>query len=129
MSGTSTLPLDLFDQVVESCVVGARKPDPAIFQLLSKKLQLPPDKCVFLDDIGYNCKAARKLGFYTIKVSGNGLSALVELGNLLQLGDLTRTSPPDTGSVESLTIAESRTAGACASSGGSRAIASLISRL
>lgn len=57
-----------FDVFVESSVVGLRKPDPRIYQLVCERLHVAPDEAVFLDDIGGNLKAARALGMTTIKV-------------------------------------------------------------
>lgn len=57
-----------FHVVVESAVVGLRKPDPAIYELACRELGVPPARTAFLDDIGGNLKAARALGMTTIKV-------------------------------------------------------------
>lgn len=70
------------DVVVESAVVGLRKPDPAFFQLACEALAVDPVDCVFLDDLGVNCKAARQLGMHTIKVV-EPLSALTALEDVL----------------------------------------------
>lgn len=74
--------LDLFDVVVESSVVGLRKPDPAIFLLACERLAVEPRACVFLDDLGVNCKPARALGMATIKVVDPD-DALAELAALV----------------------------------------------
>ncbi len=58
----------LFDLVVESAVVGLRKPDPRIYLLACAQLAVEPDETVFLDDLGVNLKPARELGMTTIKV-------------------------------------------------------------
>lgn len=58
----------MFDVVLQSCKLGMRKPDPKIFKLACEKLETPPEQVVFLDDLGVNVKAARKLGLTTIKV-------------------------------------------------------------
>lgn len=47
-----------------------RKPNPLIYQLVLKKLQVEPSAAVFLDDLGENLKAAKALGITTIKVFG-----------------------------------------------------------
>ncbi|XP_060605115.1 acyl-CoA dehydrogenase family member 10-like isoform X1 [Ruditapes philippinarum] len=64
------IPLDLsmFDVVVESCKVGYRKPNPKIYEIVLKELDLPGEQCVFLDDMGGNLKAAKEFGIKTIKV-------------------------------------------------------------
>lgn len=60
---------ELFEVVIESSVVGLRKPDPRIYQLACERLGVTPEECVFLDDIGANLKGARALGMTTIKVN------------------------------------------------------------
>jgi len=58
-----------FDHVVESSKVGIRKPDPAIYRLACDALGVSPERCVYLDDLGINCKPAAALGMAAIKVS------------------------------------------------------------
>lgn len=60
--------LALFDVVVESSVVGVRKPDPAFYELACRELSIEPPAAVFLDDLGVNLKPARAMGMTTIKV-------------------------------------------------------------
>ncbi len=58
----------LFDVVVESSVVGVRKPDPRFYLRATEALGVEPGECVYLDDLGINLKPARELGMKTIKV-------------------------------------------------------------
>jgi HAD superfamily hydrolase (TIGR01509 family) len=51
---------DLFDGWVISHEVGLRKPDPAIYVLGAEKIGLPPEACVFVDDLGGNLKPRRR---------------------------------------------------------------------
>jgi putative hydrolase of the HAD superfamily len=74
----------LFDAILESRVLGVRKPDPRFYELACEELDVQPDECVFLDDLGVNLKPARGLGMHTIKV-GDPDVALAELGALLGL--------------------------------------------
>ena len=74
--------LDHFDHVVESCLVGKRKPEADIYTYSLDKLGVKADEAVFLDDLGHNLKAADQLGIATIKVS-DVPSALVKLQNML----------------------------------------------
>ena len=67
-----------FDVIVESSVVGVRKPDPRFYELACARLQIEPDEAVFLDDLGINLKPARALGMTTIKV-GDPAAAIAEL--------------------------------------------------
>ena len=59
-------------------MVGLRKPDPRIYQLVCRELGVAPAEAVFLDDIGGNLKTARALGMTTIKVDEPD-AALAEL--------------------------------------------------
>lgn len=54
--------LDLFDDVVVSAEVGMAKPDPEVFRLAARRLGLPPEACVFVDDWDVNVSAAREVG-------------------------------------------------------------------
>ena len=58
----------LFDLVVESSKLGIRKPDPRIYQIACDQLGVAPAACVYLDDLGINCKPAAALGMKAIKV-------------------------------------------------------------
>lgn len=70
-----------FDAVVESCLVRMRKPEPRIYELACRTLNVVPDRTIFLDDLGGNLKPARALGMTTVKVS-EPTAALAELGRL-----------------------------------------------
>lgn len=71
-----------FDVFIESHRVGLRKPDPRIYALACERLQVAPDKVLFLDDIGQNLKSARTMGMRTVKVSSEA-QVLEELAPLL----------------------------------------------
>jgi putative hydrolase of the HAD superfamily len=71
-----------FHVVVESSVVGLRKPDPRIYELACRELGVPPLQTAFLDDIGGNLKPARAMGMTTIKVNDPD-EALRELAALV----------------------------------------------
>jgi putative hydrolase of the HAD superfamily len=53
---------ELFDVTVISGEVGLRKPDPAIYELTARRLGLPVDACVFVDDLRANVQAAAQVG-------------------------------------------------------------------
>ncbi len=72
----------LFDAVLESRVLGVRKPDPRFYELACATLGVEPDEAVFLDDLGVNLKPARVLGMHTIKVTDPD-AALAELEHAL----------------------------------------------
>ena len=68
-SSTSFQPFfEQFDVVVESATFGERKPHPSIYDEVIARLKISPEEAVFLDDIGGNLKAAKKVGIQTIKV-------------------------------------------------------------
>ncbi len=58
----------LFDLVLESSVIGVRKPDPRFYQRALDALEVAPAEAVYLDDLGINLKPARAMGMRTIKV-------------------------------------------------------------
>ena len=60
--------MDRFDEVVESSVVGVRKPEVEFYEIACAKLDVSPGECVFLDDLGINLKPAAAMGMTTIKV-------------------------------------------------------------
>jgi len=45
-----------------------RKPDPRIYQMMCERLEVEPAHCIYLDDLGINCKPAAMLGMKAIKV-------------------------------------------------------------
>jgi putative hydrolase of the HAD superfamily len=71
-----------FDVVIESAVVGLRKPDSRIYELVLRELEVEATAAVFLDDLGINLKPARALGMTTIKVTDPEV-ALAELAATL----------------------------------------------
>jgi putative hydrolase of the HAD superfamily len=73
-----------FDHVIESSKVGVRKPDPRIYQMMCEILEVEPAACIYLDDLGINCKPAAALGMVAIKVT-SGEQALKELSDILNL--------------------------------------------
>ncbi len=73
-----------FEHVIESSKAGVRKPDPRIYLMMCEKLGLEPAQCIYLDDLGINCKPAAQLGMTAIKVTG-GEQALADLSALVEL--------------------------------------------
>ncbi|KFY22526.1 hypothetical protein V493_06527 [Pseudogymnoascus sp. VKM F-4281 (FW-2241)] len=89
----------IFDVFISSAHVGLRKPDPAIYNMALSTVNeyaeknastkgkglgwangIKAEDIVFLDDIGENLKAAKKVGFGTIKVQlGQAYDAVAEL--------------------------------------------------
>jgi putative hydrolase of the HAD superfamily len=60
---------ELFDVILESCVIGMRKPETEIYRSALQKLDVQATRAVMLDDLGPNLKPARALGMRTIKVT------------------------------------------------------------
>ncbi len=73
-----------FDHVIESSKAGVRKPDPRIYEMMCAALDVAPARCIYLDDLGINCKPAAVLGMAAIKVT-SGEQALADLAALLAL--------------------------------------------
>lgn len=71
-----------FAHVIESSKAGVRKPDPRIYQMMCEKLGVEPAECIYLDDLGINCKPAAALGMHAIKVT-SGEQALADLSAVL----------------------------------------------
>jgi len=74
--------MSLFDHVIESSKAGIRKPNPRIYQMMCETLEVSPEACVYLDDLGGNLKPARAMGMTTIKVE-SGPQAIAELEKVL----------------------------------------------
>ena len=74
--------LGRFDHVIESSKAGVRKPDPRIYVMMCEALDVAPEHCIYLDDLGINCKPAAMLGMRAIKVTTEE-QALADLGALL----------------------------------------------
>jgi epoxide hydrolase-like predicted phosphatase len=76
------LDLGLFDVVVESYAVEARKPEPAIYRATAEALQVDHAEIVYLDDFDQNLEPAAALGWHTIHVT-DPLQALAQLDALV----------------------------------------------
>lgn len=74
--------LALFEHVVESSKIGARKPEPRFYARACEIVGVAPEHCVFLDDLGINLKPARAMGMATIKV-GDPAQAIADLEAIL----------------------------------------------
>jgi putative hydrolase of the HAD superfamily len=72
-----------FDVVIESSKAGVRKPDPRIYQMMIDAIGVAADRCVYLDDLGINCKPAAALGMKAIKVTGEA-QLLADLRGVLE---------------------------------------------
>ena len=73
--------MDMFDCVIESAVLGIRKPEIGFYTAALEALEVEAHQAVFLDDLGINLKPARQMGMATIKVTdaNSALDALEEI--------------------------------------------------
>jgi HAD superfamily hydrolase (TIGR01509 family) len=60
-----------FDQVVFSCDVHLRKPDPEIYKLCLSRINSKPPECLFVDDKKRNTDAASGLGMKILTLERN----------------------------------------------------------
>ena len=73
---------ELFDGVVISGDEGIHKPQPEIFLLGAERVGLPPEECVFVDDLRENCAGAEAVGMTAVLHRGAD-STLLRLEELL----------------------------------------------
>jgi putative hydrolase of the HAD superfamily len=84
MAGAMAQVMPLFDAIIESSKAGVRKPDPRIYLMMCDLLAVQPEACVYLDDLGINCKPAAGLGMRAIKVTTEA-QALADLSKIVGL--------------------------------------------
>ncbi|MGD1972471.1 MAG: HAD family phosphatase [Desulfobacterales bacterium] len=58
--------LALFDELTFSCEFGKNKPDPKIYQAFLSRIEIPPQECLFVDDLVENVDGAMKSGMNVI---------------------------------------------------------------
>lgn len=77
----TVIDLALFDVIVDSSVVGSRKPEPSIYTHMTDGLGLPPDQILYLDDFHQNVVGAEREGWTVIHVTSQAqaIAALDEL--------------------------------------------------
>ncbi|MGK5630374.1 HAD family hydrolase [Streptomyces sp. URMC 123] len=81
---------ECFDEVVFSHETGLRKPDPESYRLACRRIDLPPARCVLVDDTRANLPGAADIGLATVLFQ-NSAQAVLELRSLL--GPLAPLSP------------------------------------
>lgn len=57
---------DITDVIVYSHEVGVAKPDPAAYELTTRRLGVEPREILFLDDVEANVEAARAFGWHAV---------------------------------------------------------------
>jgi epoxide hydrolase-like predicted phosphatase len=84
--GTRRYPRDLltelFDGIVISGEEGTRKPDSRMYELGAQRIGLPPEACVYVDDLPFNLEPAEALGMATVHHVDAG-TTVAELERLL----------------------------------------------
>jgi putative hydrolase of the HAD superfamily len=84
--GTRRYPRDLlaelFDGIVISGEEGTRKPDARMYELGAERIGLPPQACVYVDDLPFNLEPAAALGMATVHHVDAG-TTVAELERLL----------------------------------------------
>jgi epoxide hydrolase-like predicted phosphatase len=75
---------ELFDDVVISAEVGLHKPQPEIYRLAAKRLEVEPAECIFVDDLRENCEGAEAVGMTAIRFRDpqQAIARLAELTGL-----------------------------------------------
>jgi putative hydrolase of the HAD superfamily len=75
---------DLFDDVVISAEVRLHKPQPEIYRLAAERLEVEPERCLFVDDLRENCEGAEAVGMTAIRFrdSQQTIARLAELTGL-----------------------------------------------
>jgi putative hydrolase of the HAD superfamily len=68
----SMMPVDeIFEEVVDSAFVGCRKPEGKIYGLTLERIGVPPEACLFVDDLEVNCEGAEKAGMQAVHFRDN----------------------------------------------------------
>jgi len=76
----------LFDAVTLSYQVKTMKPAEAIYRDMLEKIGVPPQECVFVDDLEENVAGARRMNLHAIHYTGHErlISSLAELGVVVE---------------------------------------------
>ena len=54
--------VEIFDLLIESSIEGCRKPEEKFYEVACERLNVKPENCAFLDELGINLKPARAMG-------------------------------------------------------------------
>jgi epoxide hydrolase-like predicted phosphatase len=74
---------EAFDELIISAEVGVAKPDPRIYRLTLKRLEVEPSEAIFIDDFLRNVEGAQAAGIHAIHFQ-DPLQARAELEALLR---------------------------------------------
>jgi putative hydrolase of the HAD superfamily len=87
---------EIFDAIVISGEVGLRKPEPEIYRYTARKLDVPAEECVFIDDFSVNVEGAEAVGMTGV-LHRNPQETVARLEDLF---DLDLGSPADARSTQ-----------------------------
>jgi putative hydrolase of the HAD superfamily len=77
------LPVDeIFEVVVDSSLVGSRKPERRIYEITLERLGVSAGAALFIDDLELNCEAAREFGMTAVWFRDND-QAMAEIASVL----------------------------------------------
>lgn len=72
----------LVNAIVNSALVGARKPDPEFWDIVLEAAELEPDAILLVDDNVANITAGGELGMATVLVGDDAASSILEIKSL-----------------------------------------------
>jgi putative hydrolase of the HAD superfamily len=80
----SMLPVDeIFETIVDSAFVGARKPEARIYELTLERVGIAAEACLFIDDLQVNCEGAEAAGMRAVHFRDNE-QAIAEIRRCLK---------------------------------------------
>ena len=78
---------DVTDDIVYSHEVGLAKPDPAAYELVTRRLGIEAGEVLFLDDVEANVVAARALGWHAV-LHRDTSSSIAEMERVIEAADV-----------------------------------------
>jgi HAD superfamily hydrolase (TIGR01509 family) len=85
---------ELFDAVVFSCELGAKKPAPRAYEAVARALGVAPAETLVIgDSLANDVRTPRELGFRALRVGGSGEGDLASFGDVAWLAGLAEGGP------------------------------------
>lgn len=78
---------DVTDDIVYSHEVGLAKPDPAAYEIVTRRLDIEAGEVLFLDDVEANVVAARALGWHAV-LHRDTSSSIAEMERVIEAADV-----------------------------------------
>lgn len=76
-------PAQYFDAIVDVATLGDRKPEPEPYRVAIRRIDLPPNECLFVDDMEVNCRGAEAVGmsslFFDITKPEKSITSLLKM--------------------------------------------------